>query len=509
VIAALLLAAVAGPVVVLPPEAARGESGWVAELVADMLPTALQQLGVPVVERAERLRAQEALDIPAVSLSRATQVRVAEALGASRLVIGGHELAGAQLTLALRLVDVERGTLSAPLMAAGPIEGLAELVYGLAYDIALTGPARPARSRADFLAARPALPFDAMRAYAEGLAGRDAASRVKALKRALTLAPGCDEARLALGRFHLQARTFREAHEALARVGTGGALGRSAQFLDGVALLELGRYREAAALYARLATLEPTPAALNNHALALLRLPPGEVKDVKASQVLRKAAELDPASLDLPFNLGWALLVEGDAEAAAFWMRGVARQEPRDAHARVVLAWALAKSGKGAEADEAWKGVVALSPGYDVLASPDFSRRFERILASERALALDREERSDAEMAVGLVGHASRLADQGDLTGAQKELMRAAYLDPYGARVHQQLGRVHGLQGDRETALRELRMSLWCREDSVVRLELAALLKGMGRAAEAKAEAQKVLRAEPGNEAARRLLESP
>ena len=74
---------------VLPLEATGGSTEpWIGEAVADQLPRSLTQLGVPAVSRAERLQAQAALEIPDVPLSRATSVRVAEALGATRLVTG-------------------------------------------------------------------------------------------------------------------------------------------------------------------------------------------------------------------------------------------------------------------------------------------------------------------------------------------------------------------------------------------------------------------------------------
>ena len=51
-------------------------------------------------------------------------------------------------------------------------------------------------------------------------------------------------------------------------------------------------------------------------------------------------------------------------------------------------------------------------------------------------------------------------------------------------------------------------MALWPREDAGVRAELAVLLQEMGRKEEARAEAEKVLKLEPQNDAARKVLSS-
>jgi tetratricopeptide (TPR) repeat protein len=220
---------------------------------------------------------------------------------------------------------------------------------------------------------------------------------------------------------------------------------------------------------------------------------------------LRRAVDLEPSSADLAFNLGWALLVEGDSEAGAFWLRGVVDDQPQDNQARLLLSWALRKSGREAQADEEWKALSAATSSYETLAVPDLSRRFERIQTSERALLLDRESRSDAELAATHVSRAASLAEAGNLEGAEAELMRAAYLDPHAPRVHLLLGRAHRRRGERDKAVGELRMSLWCRDDPAVRLELAGLLKEMGRESEARAEARRVLETDPASEAARKL----
>jgi tetratricopeptide (TPR) repeat protein len=493
---------------VLPFEPAGTSSEpWISEAVADQLPRSLAHLGVPAVSRAERLQAQAGLEIPDVPLSRATSVRVAEALGAARLVSGSYAVEGARVTLSLRMLDVERATLSAPLISSGPVEGLMDIIDRLAWDVALAGPTPPARSRDDLVAARPKVSFEVYKAYARGLAARDPKARATLLRSALAAAPAFDAARLALGRLLLEQREFSAANQALARVPETSALAREARFLRGVALLELGRYREASRVYSALTQAEATPGALNNYALAVLRDP--VPTPIKASEVLRQALALDRESVDLAFNLAWALLAEDDPAAAAFQLKSLTQVVPLDKHTRVVLAWALRRAGREQDADREWQAVVALAPGYEALLAPDLSRRFERIMRSERPFELARESRSDAQVAASLYMKAQRLFDAGDTASALAEAARAGYLDPYNRSVHLLLARLHRARGDGEKALNEFRMALWSEDDAAIRVEVAGLLREMGRPAESRAEAARALALAPGNEAARKLAAAP
>jgi tetratricopeptide (TPR) repeat protein len=473
-----LAAADGGAVVVVPPEGPGGSSsGWIGAAVAEALPRALQRAGIPAILASDRRRAQEALGVPSPGATRATSIRVAESLGATRLLVGSWELRGLDLSLSLRLLDARRGSLSAPLVATGPLEGLGRAIHGLAWDVALAGPHAPRGTRDELVRAADAVPFAALRALGEGLAARDAAARTAGARRALALHPGYDEAALVLARLLVEAGNFEEARAAVARVPPGAPLARDARFLDGVALLGLGRYREADVLYAELAAGEATAAALGNRALARLRDSPAS----GSSTLLRQAVEAAPASVDLPFNLGWALLVEGDADAAAFWLRGAVRRDPGDAQGRLLLSWALAASERAEEAEEQWRAAAALVPALGPMRKPDLSRRLERVLPSEQGLLLDPTRAADAEASLLHAAKGESLLAAGDRDAAVSELARAALLDPYATRPHLLLGRAHRLAGESGKALDELRMALWCREDPAVRAEIAELVRSMAR----------------------------
>jgi tetratricopeptide (TPR) repeat protein len=500
---ALWLAA-APATLVLPPETARDsvEAVWVSEAVSDLLPGALNFLGVPAVEREDRLLAYEELYIPPVSLTRATSLRVAQALGTTRVVFGRSTLQRGSLELSLRVLDTTRGTLSLPFVASGGLESLLELVDTLAWDIALASSAPQGRTRADLRARHADISWEALSAYGQGLALAEPRARMSALARCLALAPRFDEARLALARLQMDERDWNAAIDTLAPLNAP-ELARAARFSKGRCLLELGRYREAGAGYAGLVGAEPSPAVLNNHALALLRGPGGAVR---ASDVLRKALDANPRDPDIAFNLSWALLSEGDAASATFWLQGLVQTNPSDAHARVVLSWALRRAGRVEEADEAWKAVLSLAASLSQLATPDLGRRFERILPSERRLEVGFGATSHGELATLHLSRAERALGTGDLDQAWNELARAAHLDPYNARAHALLARVHRERGEPDKAVAELRMSLVCRDDPAVRVELAELLRDLGRDGEARTEAERVLKSDPSNQAAKRLL---
>jgi tetratricopeptide (TPR) repeat protein len=504
--AALLLLSTfsAGPLVVAPPDVAVSEEPWLAEAVANELPRALAELGVEALERYDLRRVQERLGLPAVRLSRATAIRVAEAVGAWRLVTCTVERSGSDVVVKVRLLDLPRAALAAPLVARGPVHSLPALLSSLAFDIALSGPTSPARSREVLAALRATVPFEARKAHAEALVAADPQGQARSLRRVLQLFPAYDEARLDLARLQAEQGEHGAALETLARGGQEGRASRAARFTEGIALLGLGRYTEAAALYAELQKAAPSPAALANEGAALLRL---RARGRPATTALRQALEREPGSLDIPVSLGFALLHEGQDAAAAFFLRAAVRRDPRDAAARLLLSWALRGASQEAAAEDEWRDLLALTDAFAGLRQPELARRFERVLPSERAVVVEPEGRSDAELALSHLSRGEHLMSTGDVAGAATELLKAVALLPFDARAHLLLARALRGRGDVDRAEEELRASLYCREDAPVRLELAELLLARGRSAEARAEGARVLQADPGNAAARKLVE--
>ena len=280
-----------------------------------------------------------------------------------------------------------------------------------------------------------------------------------------------------LARLLVDTSAFEEARARSRTRAPARVFARDARFLDGVALLGLRRYREADVLFAELAQERPTAAALANRAIARLRSGAGVNG---ASTLLRQAVEAEPASVDLPFDLGWALLAEGDAAAAAFWLKGAVRRDPGDAQGRLLLSWALAGSGRAAEAEEQWRAAAALTPALAALRSPDLARPLERAFASEHGLLLDPERRSDGEQARAHAARGEALLEARDVAGAVAELARAALLDPYLAGPHRLLARAHR---GRARTTRPWRSCAWPSGAARIRLFAASWPSCCGRSA--------------------------
>ena len=322
------------------------------------------------------------------------------------------------------------------------------------------------------------MPFDALRALGEGLAGRDAAARVAGLRRALALDPAYDEAALALGRLLVDAGRFEEAREAVARVGPGlsASPATPASSTGWRCSASAASARPTSSTRSSPRSGRPRP---RSAIAAVARLRAGPAGG--ASTLLRQAVEAAPASIDLPFNLGWALLVEGEPEAAAFWLRGAVRRDPGDAQGRLLLSWALLASGRAEEAEEQWRAAAALTPALGPLRRPDLSRRLERVLPSEQGLVLDPERAADAEASRGHAARGEALLAAGDRAGAVSRARARGPPRPLlpRARTSCSGGRTAS-RGENEKAVAELRMALWCRDDPALRREIAELPASAG-----------------------------
>jgi tetratricopeptide (TPR) repeat protein len=334
-----------GRSLVLPFENAGREPRvfWLGEGSAVLLTDDLAALGVPAVSREERRRGFDRLGVAAVTaLSHATAIRVGQAAGASRVVIGGFELSMGELTVRARAILIDSGRIGPEIAERGPLAD----IFGIYARVARRLAPDSRVSLEDMERGHPPLP--AFELYVKGLLAEAPAARLSFLSQVLRLAPAFQQARLALWRAHTDQNEHQRALTVARQVPADHRLARSAQFLASISLLELSRHQDAFDAMTVLQRAAADAAVANNLGVLQLRRPvaaPGG----QAVTFFEEARRLDPADPDILFNLGYAYWLAKDVIQATAWLREAVRRRPSDAAAHYALGVALQWAGNTTE----------------------------------------------------------------------------------------------------------------------------------------------------------------
>jgi tetratricopeptide (TPR) repeat protein len=333
------------------------------------------------------------------------------------------------------------------------------------------------------------------------------------------LYPALQHARLALWEVHAAQDDHQAALAVVLSVPPSDRLFRQARFRAAVSLLRIGMYGEAHIRFTELNRTTPDPALLNDLGVVQLRRPAGAPGGA-AVDYFKQAASLDEADPDLFFNLGYASWLQHDVPSAINWLREAVRRNPADYEAHYVLGVALQASGSAAEATrekdlakqlssvfEEWE---AKQPGADSV-----PRGLERVKtevdvpASMRveSVIVAAEQRDQRKQALFHLDAGRRLYQSERDDEAIAELRRAVYLSPYESSAHLLLGRIYLRGGRIQDAIDALKISIWSDDTVAARLALAEAFAADRENAAARAELQRVLKRDPSNEDARRILD--
>jgi tetratricopeptide (TPR) repeat protein/TolB-like protein len=506
VMAAARADAQADAVLVVPFELERfdARTGWLAEGVAVGLTRAFELRGVDVVTRDERLAALERLQLPpAAALTRATLIKVAELVGAVRVVLGTVRETEGIVTIVARQLDLDDARLVELPVVSAPAPRLFDAFTGLVAHV--DPPLTTAVAQASAIA--PSVP--AFELYVRGLVAAAPEVQEKSLAQALALAPGYDDARKALW----AAQTTRGAHDqALATAGgVSGAAARGTaspawRVRAASSLVQLRRYDDAFALLTALAA-ESRDSAVSA-LLGVVQLRRGATPQTgRATYYFNQAVERESASADACFNLGYAYWLDKDAMAAAYWLREAVRRDPTDADAHFVLAAALAASGAGPESErerelarrlsERWEEASvgdAVPRGLERL--PEYSRPAVGALESSLNAGVQRDQRA---LAAFHLDTAQRAFAAGRDQETIRETQRALYLTPYDAEGLRLLGRAQARSGLLQDAIGALKIAIWSQESAAAQVELGELLLRARDIAGALQAAERALVLEPGH----------
>lgn len=294
-------------IIVLPFDNPTQEArlAWMREGAAILLTESLATAGENVIDREERLQAFDRLQLPAsATLSRASTIRVGQAVSASLVISGTVAMQADQLVARARVVRIDSGRLLPDVEARGPLTDLFAVFATLAQRIRASS-SPPLPHPADRLPATPQV----FELYVKGLVAETPSTALAFLEQALKASPQFDRARLAIWELHSESSEHQRALDVVTAIRPG-RYAREGRFRRSLSLMNLKRFDDALTTLRAMYAEDASATVANAIGVAELRrattIQPG-----RATYFFSQASELDPADGDLFFNLGYASWLEG------------------------------------------------------------------------------------------------------------------------------------------------------------------------------------------------------
>jgi len=520
-----------GIYLVFPFENAGGSPrlDWLSEGLEELTIQRLTGAGAQVYSHAGRLVELERNGLSRSSkLSRATMLHVAEDLDADFVVFGRFTANGTALTVESRILKVSPARLLPALRETGSLDSLMDLHSRLAWRLLSASDRNYALSLAEFTKRQHPLRLDAFEHYIRGLLAGEDDARLRELREAARLEPDWPEPDFALGEAYFTRRDCDSALPWYARVPKTHDRYVEAVFATGVCRLLLGQPDHAEEVFTSLQEAlknnmvsgADLPEILNDLAIALAR----QGKTVTAQTDLRRAAELDPAEDDYPFNLGLLALQTNDSSAAAAYFRDASEREPDNPEDRALLILSLEKAGKKTAADQERETATETFgpnglPAIRLDAKNETVPRLNRIkteldvtvlrgeIESAESSASQAASDSSGDASVSRLRRGRQELSAGNPDAAEKEFRAVLTADPSSPAAHRGLAEIDRRRGKMDDAVKELQASLETRDSAVVRTMLAKIYLEQKKPDLARAEVEKALKLAPNYTEAKQLLE--
>jgi len=493
------------PIVVVPFDNPTQEPRltWMREGAAILLSEMLLSSGEVVVDREERLQAFDRLQLPAgATLSRASTIKVGQAVTASQVVSGTLVMKGDQLIARARGVRIDTGRLLPEVEASGPVTDLYGVFGKLAQHV--RGSSAPPPAVSDRL---PPIP-QVFELYVKGLVADTPSTALAFLEQALKSAPQFDRARLAMWDLHSEASEHQQALDAVSPIRADSRLSREGRFRRSLSLMNLKRWDDALDTLRAMQKEEASATVSNAIGVAELRRvatpQPG-----RATYYFSQASELDASDGDLFFNLGYAYWLDKDPRASIYWLREAVRRDPGDGDAHFILGVGLQQTGATSEATRERELAARLSSKYAGWESraaggdpvPKGLERLHEELLPARArvdnIMTSAGQRDQENLASFHLDAGRRAFEREADREAIDELRRALFLSPYLAEAHLLLGRLYLRGGRPAEAVEALKIALWSEETVAAHVSLAEALLQVQDQAAARIEVDRALALDP------------
>lgn len=330
-----------------PPEA---DVDWIGESISESVREALYARGFLVLSRDDQQEACRRLSVrPYARLTRATVIKVAEALDAGVVVYGQFELlpeasptaaSRGSLRITVRVLDMKRLRQAPESTETGALDEMVRLQTRVAWRALQFLDPKGAPSEEELFQQIPPVRLDAMESYIRGLLARTTDQRHRFFTQAVRLDDNFSRPSFELGKLYWAKKDYRIAASWLARVKPGSPHSLESAFFLGLCRYYTAEYEAARKAFDLVSRSLPLSEVFNNLGAAQSR-----ARSPEALENFRKALEGDPTDPDYHFNVGYAAWKKGAFAEAVEHFRAVLDRNPDDAMTTLLLGRALKGSG--------------------------------------------------------------------------------------------------------------------------------------------------------------------
>lgn len=336
---------------------------WLGEGFAELTDERLQDRGVTVLSREDRLATLERMGLPdSARFSHATMVKIAAEADADVIVYGRFASDGTNAHLEARVLRLSPPSLSASLVETGDMQGLLRAHARLTWKIlcGLSGKQCPQTGantdESSFSEPPPSLHLDALENFVRGITASQNDDRLRLLREAARIEPAWDRPAFELGQTYLERRDCEAALVWYSRVPPNRPDGPEASFNTGVCHLARNDAARAEAAFSGLIertrnpgardSLPDLPELHNNLGIARLKL----AKSSEAGAEFERASTLDPEEADYWVNVAIAKLIAKQGAAAVAPLQQARKIDPDDKDAKLLLLATLESLGRNSDA---------------------------------------------------------------------------------------------------------------------------------------------------------------
>jgi Tfp pilus assembly protein PilF/TolB-like protein len=483
---------------------------WIGESFAETLTSDLASPRLLMIDRRERAAAFDQLGMPASSiLSDATIYKVADAVDASRVVLGRYELKNNVFIATAQVLDMDSPSLSKSFTESGLFGTLLDIESGLAWQLQQFLRPNYPLSKEEYLAERKAPRIEAFENYVRGLMSKERSDQVRFFRTAQRLDAMYTKPAFELGMIYFHDKDYATSILWLSKLRRSDPDYLEASYFLGLAYLYQQRYEQSAAAF-RVVEMElPLNEVYNNLGIALERLDrPG------ALQYFEKAAASNPADADYQFNLGFAQWKRSQFPEACGRFRKSLENSASQV-TRAVYVECLKKIGRPEEAARQQQYLIAaqipaaikfenLERAKDTYDGSSF-RQLRRVVELQEELKHTKlSPREHAEVHLEAAQDALK---QNSERQAVDELEFAIDLDPENPRPYLELAEIHLKAGRLDAAAKSCDRALEADKSPEGYVLLARIYLAQGKPDEARAQIEDAFRLDPTNAAAASLQE--